>query len=382
MSDESNQGGTTPTQQQKSGGTELMLRSSAGALARVCSDMKSMQALALSVYESAWFGCKTPHSAMMVVATMVTEKLSPVAFKAKYWVLPSGPSIKAEWMLAEFNRNYGTSQVIACTAERACIELKRNNQKKSQPFEFTWEEAKHEPYVWTKEAQAGTVSKTLPDGKDNPRACKDNWGTPAGRRDMLWARVVSAALRKVCPEVISGVSVAEESDEYIDTEAVAAPHGNPGPTAAESPVMSPAAQPTASVPESASAPPPESTSQSASPALAETPAADPGTHETNGAAIPTLAELSQQTPEERKGALMQRLAELFYKLRDMNLLTKDRYDAVLQNKYRVSTAKALNDEQLSQLVFNMAEKLKKAEQANDEQQWADKATGLTPAAPT
>lgn len=387
MSEEAT-GAPAPTQQDsKPIGTELMKMPS-NALARIVTDMGTMQVFAKAVYESGWFKCKTGYAAMMVVDTMLAERLSAMEFLKRYWVTDTGPTLKNEYLLAEFNLNHGKSQMIACTPDRACIELKKGRDK-PQVFEFTWEEAQKEKYIWTKEAVKGEVKKHLPDGTVNPAALKDNWATPRGRAEMMWWRVVSFGLSKVCPEVTGGYPVYEESDEYVDAEVVAVPaaKSNLDPVAPDGRHNPPPAQAAQEPAKETSAPAAETVSSSASPALAGTPPPDTAVH-ANGvatgqanAALPTLGQVMEMTDGDRKTALMARLRELFDKLVAKGLLTKDRYDAVLQNKYRVSTAKALDVEQLSQLVFNMNKKLADSEQAADLDQWGNKATGLTPASP-
>ena len=48
------------------------------------------------------------------------------------------------------------------------------------------------------------------------REIKDNWSTPIDREAMMWARVVSESLRRVCPEIYAGIYAPEEIEDFTD----------------------------------------------------------------------------------------------------------------------------------------------------------------------
>ncbi len=387
MSEEST-GGVTPTQQSESPAKGNVMAMSSNALLRICTSADAFKFFCQCIYDSKWFKCKSLGSAAMVLSTMLTERLSPVAFKAKYWMQDDGPTMKAEYMLAEFNRNHGTSTVIACTPDRACIELKKNRGK-AMPFEFTWEQAVKEPFVWNKDGASGTVKKFLPNGEVNVLALKDNWATPHQRSAMLWARVVTAGLRKVAPEVLNGQTIAEECDDYIDVETVPAQKAAGESTSPLSAADAPAQPTTSEEPTTDTSAPAAATANtdSASPALADTPPQVLST-ESNGvatgqetAALPTLGEIMAMSDAEKQPLLWSKMTGLLAELIEKNLITKERFKAALAKNYGVQSARELNNEQLGRLCIGMEDRLRKSVQAADLNEWAANATN-TAANPT
>jgi len=97
-------------------------------------------------------------------------------------------------MLAEFNNAGGTHRIVSRTSDKAEIELTLHGQKYSESY--TWAEAQEDG---------------LPFGKENK--VKKNWSTPRGRKQMLWARVVSEAVRALLPGVNCGRYAPEEIGE-------------------------------------------------------------------------------------------------------------------------------------------------------------------------
>lgn len=151
---------------------------------------------------SGMFGCEKIEQGKVLALTCMTERLSPLEFRRKYHLIGGEVTQRSDSMLAEFRgRLNGTHRVIARTSEVAEIELTLG--KETARFKVTFEELKAEPFVWGKDG------KTL----------KKNWATPRARMQMLWARVVSDAVRAMAPEIVAGVVTPEEAGESIDVEA-------------------------------------------------------------------------------------------------------------------------------------------------------------------
>ena len=155
---------------------------------------------------SGMFGFTSDAQGAVCAMTCICEGITPIEFKRTYHVFPDGKiSMRSDAMLAGFRtKAKGTHRIISRTTEKAAIELTLDGHKTE--FSFTWAEAQDEPFVRAK------------DGK----AFKTNWNTPRIRMQMLWARVVSDAVRAVAPEIVAGVYTPEEVQDF-DNKAPARP---------------------------------------------------------------------------------------------------------------------------------------------------------------
>lgn len=147
--------------------------------------------------KSGMFGCEKAEQGMVLAMACLTEKLSPLAIKRKYHLQQGELSMRADAMLADFRTIAGgRHKVITRTSEEACVELTLDGN--TQRFSFSWDEAKQEPFVWSK------------DGKTP----KKNWATPRARTQMLWARAVSDGVRTMAPHIVAGSYTPEEIDDF------------------------------------------------------------------------------------------------------------------------------------------------------------------------
>jgi hypothetical protein len=158
---------------------------------------------------SCMFGCANADQGRVFALAMVTEGLSPLAIKKRYHLIGGNLTMRADAMLAEFRMRGGEHEIVERTSEAAEVELRMGRKKYRE--RFTWEDAQKEKFPYAKKGEL-----------------KDNWATPRGRKGMLWARVVSDAVRAFCPEVNAGVYTPEEmgggaEDEAVDAEVVVAP---------------------------------------------------------------------------------------------------------------------------------------------------------------
>jgi len=137
----------------------------------------------------------------IMLMTCMSEGISPIQFQRKYHMLPNGPSMRYDAMLADFVTRGGEYEIIERSAERAALKLVKG--KRAMVSEFTMADAKDESYAYAK------------DGKDGKKF-KDNWSTPRRRMQMLWARAVSDGVRVVDPGVVAGIYTPEEVNEFAD----------------------------------------------------------------------------------------------------------------------------------------------------------------------
>jgi hypothetical protein len=150
---------------------------------------------------SGMFGCNKPGQGAVLALTCLSENISPMSFMRKYHLVEGKPSMRADAMLAEFCK-YGSYQILSRTPEKAAIRMKLKDGD-AQEFSFTWEEAAAEPFT-----------------KDKNNNLKHNWATPRARMQMLWARVVSDAVRCMAPWVNAGTYTPEEAEDFTTAPAV------------------------------------------------------------------------------------------------------------------------------------------------------------------
>ena len=99
---------------------------------------------------------------------------------------------------------------FARTPEEAAIELTCDGEV--NVFRLTWQEALAEPFVY--EGKEGDIVAKLLNGKTQDLRIKAKYATPRSRMQMLWARLISDSIRIVAPEIITGVYVPEEVDDF------------------------------------------------------------------------------------------------------------------------------------------------------------------------
>jgi hypothetical protein len=290
--------------------------------------------------------------AQVLAYRFLVRREDPFDFVRRNDIIGGKVSMKSATMLADFRTKCGGShRVLSHTPDKAAIELKIGKEK--QIFEFTWEDAQREDYVYTKDAVNGKTPKLLPNNEANPAALKDNWSTPRRRSQMMWARVVSDGVRVMAPEVNYGMYTPEElggpadevgDDNVVDGEfTVASEPANAATANATAPAQQ--QQPANDTP--AADPPPTQQATAAAPAAstAQIPAGGNPTHDEQG--VPY--------------AVSKDKLRVLKELKD-RLLTDDQWAKVLA-KYGVTKAGQLNAEQADKIH----EALLKRQQKVDEE---------------
>lgn len=149
-----------------------------------------------AVATSGMFGSCTEGKGMVIAAICHQENMSLLDFKLSYHVTDTGDvSMRSDRMLAEFQKRGGVCKWI----------------------EFSDKEARAE---WTyRENENLEIGYSMKDAKAAGLTDKANWKKhPA---EMLRARLISKAVRMLCPEAIAGVYTPEEIEEFapaIDAE--------------------------------------------------------------------------------------------------------------------------------------------------------------------
>lgn len=314
--------------------------------------LASIQAIGKDIADCGMFGDSvTPATGRVLALACLSERKSPMELIQKYHLIKGRLSMRADFMHAEFNRRGWFFQLVERSPTRAAI-LIGKSKKEAVAFEFTWEEARLEKYVYNGDANIGKIPLDLPNGAVNPSALKENWSTATRRKQMLWARCVSDAVRAVAPEINSGSYTPEEldapipqDDGVIDAEFEVVPADKPKPTE-----TAPVQQPSPSHPEVA----------------------------VSAGSVAKTEPLAMDTaePGQPKNTKEQRLEVLkFIKPLVERHLTDIQVKAVLQ-KYGVTKFSQLEDGDLDRVREGLVKREQKYQrQAGTDElsQWADKA---------
>lgn len=229
---------------------------------KIASPMDAAKQLGDWVHKSQLFGTACVEQANVIALECLARGVPPMDLANTYHVIGNKLTMKADVMGGRFQALGGKIKTIERSATRAAVELTYEGE--TTPFSFTAEEAMCEPstYNYAKKDENEVVEaiadpakrKNLIDAKK--MSIKPKYATPRSLMQMLWARLISDAVRTICPKVNSGTyapedfgtSVAEDSDDTIDVEVVKAepalkhaPKEEPVKPAAESPPATSAA---------------------------------------------------------------------------------------------------------------------------------------------
>jgi hypothetical protein len=153
-------------------------------------DMGELATAGALLAESGMFGIPNAAAGFVVAATCHSQGISLMEFHRTYHIVEGKPSMRADAMLAEFRKRGGKHRIVENSVNRAAVDFEFEGQKMS--FEYTMEDAK----------RTGDCYKG--DGK----TLKHTWLKRP--EDMLWARLVSRSVRRLCPEINAGIYAPEE----------------------------------------------------------------------------------------------------------------------------------------------------------------------------
>lgn len=166
-------------------------------------NMSEFLSLAEQFEKSGMFGCTQPGQGAVILSTCQSEGISPFEFMNTYHLIENRPSMKADAMLAKFMQAGGKYKVLSFSKEKA-----------EGHFAFGDNEI--------------TIDLTIKDAQESGLThnakgqWKNNWKNFP--RQMLWARVVSTAIRLVAPQIVAGIYTPEEVQDFdskpIDTQAI------------------------------------------------------------------------------------------------------------------------------------------------------------------
>jgi len=154
--------------------------------------MSEMATAGQLLAQSGMFGISNAAAGFVVVATCQQQGISLMAFSRTYHIVQGKPTMRADAMLAEFRKLGGKVKIIenSTTCAHAVLEF----EGESYDWKYTIEDAKR-----TGDALNGDGS------------LKNMWQKRP--EDMLWARLVSRSIRKLAPEIVSGIYTPEETQD-------------------------------------------------------------------------------------------------------------------------------------------------------------------------
>lgn len=154
--------------------------------------LAEVQTMAKAVAQSGLFGAKTLDQALALMLVAQAEGMHPMTAVQTYDIIDGKPAMKAQAMLARFQRAGGTVEWKARTSERACAS-------------FTHPQGGTVEVEWTIEMAKASVAI----GRNG---LKDNWRKFP--RQMLTARVISEGVTTVYPAAKGGFYTPEEVQDF------------------------------------------------------------------------------------------------------------------------------------------------------------------------
>lgn len=189
------------------------------------------------IARSGMFEARSNEAGAVIAMMCAGEDMSLLEFIRTFHIIEGRPTMKADVMLAKFLQLGGHYEVVERSDTAAEITLHREGGK-AVTFRLTFDEVRRAGYCYGK------------DGKTLSR----NWSTRP--KNMLWARVVSDAVRVMDPRVNAGIYTAEEMSDEPEARTEPAPkhvQEKPKPEPVKA-APTPAPEPVAPAPAAAPAP--------------------------------------------------------------------------------------------------------------------------------
>lgn len=178
-----------------------------GTYGELVANYGAIEKLGHAIAKSAMFGCQSMDQGVVIATDCFLSGVSPIEYAKRNKIVNGKPFKQYDTMLAEFHERGGKSKIVSKTPDLASIELELNGHKMTSSL--SWEDAQQETFPYN--GKEGDIVAMLAAG--NKPALKPKYATPRSRAIMLFARVVSDAIRSMCPEVNYGVYTAEEIED-------------------------------------------------------------------------------------------------------------------------------------------------------------------------
>lgn len=167
-----------------------------------------IETLGESIHKSGIFGCQNHYQGKVFALEAMTGTFLRLA--NAYHVFPSGRlTRKADDMLAGFVEIGGDYSILQRDENAVSISMTLNCE--TTEFGMTWEDAQKEPFVY--QGKESDIIAKLAKGETPP--LKPKYATPHSRMQMMWARLVSDAVRAVAPQVAAGRYTPEEMSDFL-----------------------------------------------------------------------------------------------------------------------------------------------------------------------
>jgi hypothetical protein len=149
------------------------------------------------IARSGTFGVKTDEGGAIIALMCYQENMSLLEFQKTYHILDGGkPSMRADAMIAKFLDSGGSYEIVERSKTNACAKLWKDNNEPRE-FSLSIDEVREAGYCFSKKNK-GELSQNW---KQHPK-------------NMLWARMMSDAIRALDPRVNAGTYTPEEEMDH------------------------------------------------------------------------------------------------------------------------------------------------------------------------
>jgi len=160
--------------------------------------MNDLSVMGTTLEKSGMFGLEREGSGLVIAMTCYMQKITPLDFLRTYHIIENKPAMRADAMAAKFREAGGRYKVV-----------KRSDTEAAAKFFIEEEGVEYDGSCkMTDMKKQGVCYKK--DGK----TVKNTWDKyPA---EMLWARMMSGAVRVLMPEIVAGTYTPEEIGDFDD----------------------------------------------------------------------------------------------------------------------------------------------------------------------
>lgn len=182
--------------------------------AELAANIAAVEKIGEWIAKSQMFGQMTVAQGCVIATHCFSTETPLLEYQRRNMLIGNRPGIPYDAMVAAFQEAGG--EIVVVEKSPGAARLKLIYKGKETAFALTWEEAKQEPFCYGKkgvgEAEILAILKTG-DEKAIAAILKPKYASPRSRAIMLWARLVSDAIRTVCPMANFGQYTLEEIED-------------------------------------------------------------------------------------------------------------------------------------------------------------------------
>ncbi len=180
-----------------------------GAKSLPVTSIEDLKKIGTELSRSKMIGNVNPAQGFVIACICHQTGQSFNEYAETYHVVGDRPSMRADTMLANLLDLGGEYKILERSPDRAALWMKYRNAETE--MEITAEEIYAEPVAYKGGPTAQMEELKKPFEK---RRLKDKYATPRSRMQMLWARLISDAVRAVCPQANRGQYTPEEVEDF------------------------------------------------------------------------------------------------------------------------------------------------------------------------